>query len=172
PHRLAREFYADTGTHRGYDLARNAQRFSREELEDVAGARHLADRLGERLAFLARQQVAEIRLARPSLVRQREQTMVSALGNVVQSMYGQRLGRQANFKNAGGDERCCAVALRTRESAHTRGRHGTRRFPIPTRRAVRTEACATLPIALRRMCGPPRPASRIDTRARDRHLSF
>src|SRR5437773_11240223 len=57
---------------------------------------------------------------------------------------------QANFKNAGGDERCCAVALRSRESAHTRGRRGTRRFPIPTPRAVRTEACAILPIALRR----------------------
>src|SRR2546430_7290270 len=114
-----------------------------------------------------------------------KQTMVLTLGSIVGKpprsrstgsgaerkesiRSGGSAGRfQANFKNAGGDERCCAVALRSRESPHTRGRHGTRRFPISTRRAGRTEGGATLPISLRRMCGPSPPGSRIDTRERD-----
>ena len=43
-------------------------RFAREELEDVAGARGFADALGPGLAFLAREQGAELFLAREDLV--------------------------------------------------------------------------------------------------------
>ena len=42
-------------------LAGQAQHLAGEELEDVAGARRLADALGQRLAFLARQQRARAR---------------------------------------------------------------------------------------------------------------
>ena len=46
---------------------REAQRLAGEELEDGAGARRLADAVGERLALLARQQPAELVLAREDL---------------------------------------------------------------------------------------------------------
>src|SRR5204863_6371047 len=61
--RLARDFDADARAHRLHDFARNAQRLAGEELEDVAGAHHLADRLRQRLAFLAREEIAELGLA-------------------------------------------------------------------------------------------------------------
>src|SRR5439155_9346363 len=61
--RLARDLDADAGTHRLHDLARDAQRLAGEELEDVRGADHFAGGLGQRLAFFARQQVAELGLA-------------------------------------------------------------------------------------------------------------
>ncbi len=44
------------------------RRFAGEELEDLAGAGRLADALGQGLAFLARQQLAELFLAREDLV--------------------------------------------------------------------------------------------------------
>ena len=52
----------------GSELARQAQAFAGEELEDVAGARGLADAFGLGLAFFARQQRAELFLAREDLV--------------------------------------------------------------------------------------------------------
>ena len=45
----------------------SAQRFAGEELEDLPGAHHLADALGQRLALLARQQPPELVLAREDL---------------------------------------------------------------------------------------------------------
>ena len=45
----------------------DAQRFAGEELEDRPGARGLADAVGERLALLAREQPAELVLARQNL---------------------------------------------------------------------------------------------------------
>ena len=65
--RLARDFHADAGAHRGQQLARLAQAFAGEEPEDVAGARGLADRLGQGLALLAREQVAQLLAARQDL---------------------------------------------------------------------------------------------------------
>ena len=48
------------GRTEGTHVAAGAQRLAGEELEDVAGARDLADGLGQGLAFFARQQVAEL----------------------------------------------------------------------------------------------------------------
>ena len=62
--RLARHLDVDAGAHRRQLLAREAQRFAGEELEDVPGPRRLADAFGQRLAFLARQEPAELVLAR------------------------------------------------------------------------------------------------------------
>ncbi len=50
----------DAGPDRGHPLACEAQRLAREELEDLPGATGLADAVGERLALLARQQLAEL----------------------------------------------------------------------------------------------------------------
>src|SRR5207248_6977925 len=61
--RLARDLDADAGAHRLHDLAGDAQRLAGEELEDVGRAHHFARRLRQRLALLARQQIAELRLA-------------------------------------------------------------------------------------------------------------
>ena len=57
--RLAGDFNADAGAYRRNDLAGQAQAFAGEELEDFAGAGGLADALGFRFAFFARQQRAE-----------------------------------------------------------------------------------------------------------------
>ena len=62
--RLARDLDLDAGAHGGELLARHAQRFTREELEDVRRADGFADAFRERLAFLAREQPAELVLAR------------------------------------------------------------------------------------------------------------
>ena len=59
--RLARHLDVDAGPHRRQLLAREAQHFAGEELEDVPGARRFADAFGQRLAFLARQQRARAR---------------------------------------------------------------------------------------------------------------
>jgi hypothetical protein len=61
--RLAGDFHADVGAHRGHDLAREAQAFAGEELEDVAGAGGFADAFGAGLAFFARKQGTEFFLA-------------------------------------------------------------------------------------------------------------
>ena len=50
---------------------RDAQRLAGEELEDLAGARGLADRLGQRLALFAGEQRAEFVLAREHLAADR-----------------------------------------------------------------------------------------------------
>ena len=61
--RLARHLDVQAGAHGGELLARDAQRLAGEELEDLPGAADLADRLGKRLALLAGEQVAQLRLA-------------------------------------------------------------------------------------------------------------
>ena len=66
-HGLARDFHADARAHGRHHLAAGTQRFAGKELEDVAGACHLADGLGQGLAFLAREQVAQFGLARQDL---------------------------------------------------------------------------------------------------------
>ena len=63
-HRLAGDFHADAGAHRGQRLARQTQAFAGEELEDVAGAGGFADAFGAGLAFFAGQQGAEFFAAR------------------------------------------------------------------------------------------------------------
>ncbi|MNZ78403.1 hypothetical protein D3C78_969720 [compost metagenome] len=64
---LARDLHADAGAHRRQGLARQAQAFAGEELEDLARARDFAHGFGPGLAFLARQQVAQLFLARQDL---------------------------------------------------------------------------------------------------------
>ena len=61
--RLARHLDVDARPHGGEFLAGNAQGLAGEEIEDLRGAADFADRLGQRLAFLARQQPAEFFLA-------------------------------------------------------------------------------------------------------------
>jgi len=65
--RLARHLHAHARAYRGNDLARGAQRLAREKLEDLPGARGLAGRLRQRLALLAREQLAQLRAAREDL---------------------------------------------------------------------------------------------------------
>ena len=55
------------GTNAGEAVAGDAQRLAGEEVEDLRGARRLAQRLGQRLAFLARQQVARARRVRAAI---------------------------------------------------------------------------------------------------------
>ncbi len=65
--RLARHLDVDAGPHRRQLVAGEPQHFAGEELEDVPGARRFADAFGQRLAFLARQEAAELVLAREDL---------------------------------------------------------------------------------------------------------
>src|SRR5262249_52331881 len=67
--RLAGHFHLDARTNRVELVAGEAQRFTREELEDVARASGLADAVGERLALLTRQQPSQLFLARENLRR-------------------------------------------------------------------------------------------------------
>ena len=62
-HRLTGELDVDAGTDGSALLADQAQRFAGEECKDLAGTGDLADALGERLAFLAGEQAAELFLA-------------------------------------------------------------------------------------------------------------
>src|SRR5581483_12475338 len=50
----------DAGPHARHGLAGKAQGLAREEIENLAGADGLADAFGERLAFLARKQSADL----------------------------------------------------------------------------------------------------------------
>jgi hypothetical protein len=77
--RLARHFDTDAGPHRCDRLAADAQCLAGEELEDVARAHDLAGRLGQGLAFLARQQVAELALARQDLAAGRVEDVEALL---------------------------------------------------------------------------------------------
>ncbi len=67
------------GARRGQFFARESQRLAGEEIEDLRGAQHLADRLGQRLALLARQELSELVLARDDLVRDLLQNVVALL---------------------------------------------------------------------------------------------
>src|SRR6185436_11517980 len=67
-YRLARDLDLDARAHRWQHLARLAHHFAGEELEQIPGARRLAHRLGPGLALLAREQRAELVLAREDLV--------------------------------------------------------------------------------------------------------
>ena len=67
PQRLARDLDFDAGADRRKLLAGHADDLAREEPEDLARARRLADALRQRLAFLARQQGAQLVLARQDL---------------------------------------------------------------------------------------------------------
>ena len=62
--RLARDFHVDTRANRGQLFAREAHRLSGKELENLAGARGLADTLCQRLPFFAREQPADLVLSR------------------------------------------------------------------------------------------------------------
>ena len=66
--RLAGDLDADAGTHGRDALAIQAQALAGEEGEDLAGAGGLADAFRQGLAFLARQQAAELVLAGEDLV--------------------------------------------------------------------------------------------------------
>ena len=66
--RFASEFDVDSGAHRWQQLTRAAQYLAGKEFEHVAGPRHFANTFGERLAFLAREQLPEFVLARDDLV--------------------------------------------------------------------------------------------------------
>ena len=63
----------------GSDLAGEPQRLAGEEVEDLPGAHRLADAFGQRLALLARQQPAELVLAREDLVGGLLQDVVALL---------------------------------------------------------------------------------------------
>ncbi|MNF66278.1 hypothetical protein D3C84_480650 [compost metagenome] len=60
PQRLAGHFHRDAGAHRGQHFAGLAQAFAGVELEDIAGAAHFADGLGQGLAFFPGQQRTEL----------------------------------------------------------------------------------------------------------------
>ena len=60
-------------------LAGKPQRLAGEEVEDLRGAQHFADRLGQRLALFARQQPSELVLARDDLVGDLLQDVVALL---------------------------------------------------------------------------------------------
>jgi len=77
--RLAGDVHLHPGAHRGQGLAADAQRLTREELEDVAGAGDLGDGFGQGLAFLARQQLAQLFLARQQLAAGHVQRVGAAL---------------------------------------------------------------------------------------------
>ena len=62
--RLARHFDVDARPHAGEFLAGNAQGLASEEVEDLRGATDFADGLGKRLAFFARQELAEFLASR------------------------------------------------------------------------------------------------------------
>ena len=77
--RLAVGFHRDAGARRVHRHAVTAQRLAREELEDARRAHDFALALGQRLAFFARQQAAEIVRARhdqssPTLSSRSERT--------------------------------------------------------------------------------------------------
>ena len=59
--RLAGDLDLDAGPHRGQLLAGEPQRLAGEELEDLPGARRLADAFGQGLALLARRAAARAR---------------------------------------------------------------------------------------------------------------
>ena len=65
PERLAQDVDVDTRPHAAHVLARDAQCFAGEEAEQLRGTQHLTDALGSRLAFFARELLAE--LGSPSL---------------------------------------------------------------------------------------------------------
>src|SRR5207302_986191 len=75
----AGEADADARAYRLHHFAGNAQRLAGEELEDVGGAHHLAGRLRQRLAFLAREQIAELGLAAQYLRADRIERIEAAL---------------------------------------------------------------------------------------------
>ncbi|MGY3104025.1 hypothetical protein ACVWW7_000652 [Bradyrhizobium sp. LM6.9] len=77
--RLTGELDVDAGTHRGALLADQAQRFAGEERKNLAGARDLADALGQGLAFLAGEQAAELFLAGDDLERDLVQRVIAHL---------------------------------------------------------------------------------------------
>ena len=77
--RLAVMSTSTPGPHRGHPLAGKAQRLAGEELEDLAGARRLADAFGQRLALLARQQLAELLPALQDLVAGRVEQVEALL---------------------------------------------------------------------------------------------
>ena len=90
--RLARDLDVDAGPHRGELLAGQAQALAGEEQEDLPGAHDLADALGQGLAFLARQQAAELVLAREDLVADALQDVVALLDR------GARPGREGRLR--------------------------------------------------------------------------
>ena len=67
--RFARHLDADARAHRRHALARQAQRLTGEELEDLPGAGGLANALGERLALFAAQQRPELFATRQDFMR-------------------------------------------------------------------------------------------------------
>ena len=103
-HRLARDLDVDARSHRRHELAVRAQRFAREELEDVAGARGFADAFGLGLAFLAREQGAQLFLAREDLVADLVED-VGALLDAAERPLGERAARRRD-----GGFRLCASA--------------------------------------------------------------
>ncbi len=77
--RLARELDVEAGADGGALLADQAQRLAGEERKDLAGARDLADALGQGLAFLAGQQAAELFLAGEDFERNLVQRIIALL---------------------------------------------------------------------------------------------
>lgn len=67
--RFARDLDTDARTHARHQFARQAQRLAGEEIEYLGGAHGLANTLGQRLAFLARQGPADFIFPRGDLVR-------------------------------------------------------------------------------------------------------
>src|SRR5690606_19215573 len=90
--RLAGDFHVHARTCRSQLLAGDAQRLAGEELEDLPGARGLADALGQGLAFLARQQPAQFLLARQDFAADR----VEDVGALLRT--GQRPRRQRRVR--------------------------------------------------------------------------
>ncbi len=88
--RLAVDVDLDARPHRGYPLAGKAQRLAREELEDLTGATRLGDAVGAGLAFLAREEFAELLLAPEDLVAGRVQKIEALLRGAARPSSGKR----------------------------------------------------------------------------------
>ena len=91
--RLAGHVDLDARPDRGHALARKAQRLAGEELEDLAGAARLADAVGERLALLAREQLAELLPALEDLVADGVEKIEALLRRAPGPGRKRRLGR-------------------------------------------------------------------------------
>ncbi len=77
--RLARDLDVDVRPHGCDLLAGKPHAFGREEQEDLAGANRFTHAFGDGLAFLAREQAAELVLAREDLVADALQDVVALL---------------------------------------------------------------------------------------------
>ena len=144
--RLARHGHLDAGAHARDGLAGEPQAFAGEEIEDLPGAHRLADAVGERLAFLAREQPPDLLAAVEDLVRSRLEDVVALLDAGARPGRERRLGRGDRlFGVAGAGPRVVADDV-----------VGVRRIDVGRRPRPR-------PIRRRCSCGAVRPGHRVSS---------